>query len=303
MSKYLSQLKTFAFTDILGWSNSRHDTFQSCKRRYYYTYYSKYDFKNVSKIYVLRNLTSVPLEIGNITHKLLETMLRRFQKTFEPIDHEKLFSFAQRQVHDICRTKTFEDIYYGKRTEIDFDEEIVKPVCTALLNFLQSDRMQWIYEEALINKDDWIIELQGDHRYGECRIDSLKAYCKVDFMFPIGDGEIHILDWKTGKEHYGKHSTQLRGYAGWARCMFGLEFEKINLTIAYMLPEYRENSVQVNEYDLDNFANTVREESQEMYKYCADHHANIPLPKESFPMTEAVNFCKTCNFRELCDRV
>ena len=36
-------IKNFEYTPILGWSLSRYDTFQSCKRRYFYTYYAKFD--------------------------------------------------------------------------------------------------------------------------------------------------------------------------------------------------------------------------------------------------------------------
>ena len=36
-------LKKFDFTPILGWSVSRYDTFKTCRRRYYYTYYAKFD--------------------------------------------------------------------------------------------------------------------------------------------------------------------------------------------------------------------------------------------------------------------
>ena len=301
MSRYLDQLKIYAYTDILGWSFTRYDTFQTCKRRYYYQYYRKYDFKNLSRINLLSGLTTVPMEIGNVTHKVLETLLRRLQKSFEPIDQEKLFDYARKKTFEVCREKTFDDVYYGIRDDVDVEAEIVRPVCEAMDNFLNSERLNWIYEEAAPNKDDWIIELDEPLKYGECRIDDYKAYCKVDFLFPVGN-EIYIIDWKTGKELYNKYNTQLHGYAGWARCMFGVDLDRIKTIVAYTRPAYVEKSVQLNEYDLEDFAGRVRTQSEAMFKFCDDHHANIPLPKEEFPMTEAVSFCKTCNFRELCDR-
>src|SRR6185436_17770231 len=121
MSTYLQRLRKFEFTDILGWSYSRFATFQQCKRKYYYEYYRKRDLENLSKISVLKELTTVPLEIGNISHKLIQALLSRLQKSAEEIDREKFYEYARRLTFDVCKEKTFEDVYYGKRDGIDFE--------------------------------------------------------------------------------------------------------------------------------------------------------------------------------------
>ena len=303
MSTYYDRLRKFEFTDILGWSYSRYATFQQCKRKYYYEYYPKRDTEHaLPKLMLLKNLTSVPLEIGNISHKLIQALLSRLQKSAQEIDREKFYDYARRTTHETCKEKTFEDLYYKRRDAIDFDLEIFEPVMAAMKNFLESDRLQWLFEEALVTKEDWIIEFEDNNKYGECRIDNHKAYCKVDFLFPV-DGRLHIIDWKSGKEDYAKHSVQLRGYAGWANFQFGADYESITTTIAYLLPEYKETSVILNEYDIDDFAMRVREQTDAMQAYCEVPELNIPLPKEKFEMTPLENFCKTCKYRELCGRI
>ena len=229
-----------------------------------------------------------------------QNVRRRVSSETQRINFEKFYSYIEQETLDICSQKNFEEIHYKKRENIDFKSEVFPQVSKAMDNFLHSDRMQWLLEEALAYKDDWLIEF-GDDYYGECRIDDLKAFCKVDFMFPIED-ELHILDWKTGKEHYAKYSTQLQGYAGWANFHFGKEYSKIKTTIAYLLPEYKEKSVEVTEFHIDDFTERVRSQTDEMYKYCSEPELNIPMAKEIFKMTPAVNFCKYCRFRELCDR-
>lgn len=301
MSSYKTKLRRFEYTDVLGWSYSRFSTFKECKRKYFYEYYGKHDLENFPKINFLRKLTSVPLEIGNISHKLIQRLLQRLQKSPEAIDVEKFFDYAERQVLEICKDKNFEDVYYKKREEIDFKSEIFPRISQAMENFLKSDRLQWLFEEALVNKDEWIIEFDDKNKYGECRIDNQKAYCKVDFLFPIDD-ELHIIDWKSGKEDYPKHSTQLKGYAGWANFQFGTEISSIKPTIAYLLPEYKENSIVLNAYDIDDFSSLVRTQTEEMYDFCEIPELNIPRPKEEFKMTEHEAFCKYCKYRELCDR-
>jgi predicted RecB family nuclease len=246
----------------------------------------------------LAQLTTVPLEIGNISHKILRTLLKRLQRTSAEIDLEKFFDYAHREAYAIFRSKLFDEVYYRIRDEIDFENEIYEPVRAGLENFLRSERLEWLFEEALVTKADWVIEPDG---FGEFRMEELKAYAKVDFIFPIGD-ELHILDWKTGKEDYKKHSIQLRGYAYWANFHLEKEYSQIDTTIAHLLPEYKENSQRINEYDIEDFSSVVRSQTEEMYGYCAEPELNIPLPKDEFRMTPHENFCKTCKFRELCDR-
>lgn len=302
MSKYSSQLRRFEFTNILGWSYSRYATFLECKRKYYYQYYGKYDTENtLFQINLLKNLTTVPLEIGNISHKLIQKLLQRLQKTAEEINLGNFFAYAKRETLRICAEKNFEEVYYKRSDAVDFESEVFKKVSQAMQNFLQSGRLQWLFEEALITKDDWLIEFEKEDRFGECRIDNLKAYCKVDFMFPI-DEELHIIEWKTGKEDYTKYSVQLRGYAGWANFQFTTDYSLIKTTIAYLLPEYKEMSVELNEYDIDDFINQVKIQTERMYEFCEEPELNVPLEKEKFEMTPAVNFCKTCKYRELCNR-
>lgn len=301
MSRFLRQMRKFEYSDILGWSFSRYSTFQQCKRKYFYEYYGKRDIANAPKIARLRRLTTVPLEIGNISHKVIRRLLQRLQKVEEPINLEQFFQYVERATREIVKTKEFEDVYYQKREEIDSDVEILPEIAISMENFLKSDRMQWLFEEAIATKKDWIVELPDEFKYGECRIDELKAYCKVDFMFPIGDG-VHILEWKTGKEDYAKHGMQLRGYAGWANFQLGLDFEKITTTIAYLRPEYKEHTVILNDYDIADLAETVRNQTDAMYEYCEIPELNMPKAKEDFPMTQFEGFCKTCKYRELCDR-
>jgi hypothetical protein len=120
-------------------------------------------------------------------------------------------------------------------------------------------------------------------------------------LFPLG-GELHIIDWKTGKEDYVKHSTQLKGYAGWANFQFEADYSKIRPTVAYLLPDYKENSIQLNEFDIDDFSGQIRTQTEDMYQYCAERKLNTPHPKENFRMTPVENYCKGCKYRELCER-
>jgi len=290
-------VKRFDFTPILGWSVSRYDVFQLCKRQYFYTYYGKYDTIIPEwKINTLKKMTSIPLEIGNIAHDIIEVLLTRLQKTDDPIDTHRFADYVRRKTEDYCNAKIFSEIYYTEINRIDADD-IFKTVKMCLDNLLGSERFEWLKKEALLNKDHWIIEPGG---YGETRIDEMKAYCKVDFLFPVNKN-VFILDWKTGKPLPNKHVKQLKGYSSWASFHFSKNPTEIIPIIAYLKPAYSETEVIFNEFDLEEFSIQVRNETQEMHAFCDNVEKNIPKNKAEFKKTENKVYCRYCNFRELCE--
>jgi len=175
-------------------------------------------------------------------------------------------------------------------------EDLYPKVQSCLENLLESDRYRWLVEEAIATRDRWVIEPPG---YGETRMDGLKTYFKVDFLFPIGD-QLHILDWKTGKQDLEKHRKQLVGYSAWASYHFEVGVEKVVPTIAYLDPRYAEVEEVFNAFDLEHFAIQVRAESEEMQEYCRDVEQNIPAEKSEFPLIDDPRICSHCEFRGLC---
>ena len=175
-------------------------------------------------------------------------------------------------------------------------EDLYPKVQVCLENLLDSDRYRWLVGEAAQTSGQWVIEPPG---YGESRLDGLKAYFKVDFLFPVGD-HFHILDWKTGKSDPEKHRKQLVGYAVWASYHFEVGAEKVVPTIAYLHPRYEEVEEVFNAFDLGHFAIQVRAETEEMREYCRDVEQNIPLNKEQFPLVDDPRICSHCEFRGLC---
>ncbi|MFQ5560426.1 MAG: PD-(D/E)XK nuclease family protein, partial [Nitrospinota bacterium] len=274
----------------------RYDKFCLCKRQYYFDYYGKFDRENSrQKINELKKLTSVPLEIGNIVHDTLQALLNRLVKTEIPLDREKFFEFAVSMAQKYCATKTFAEVYYKEADQIDM-AFINEKVHISLKNFLKSDRFSWIIKEGVKKKKYWIIEPPG---YGETRIDGLKAYCKVDFLFPV-DERIYILDWKTGKADDRKHKKQLVGYTAWASYHFDKKPDQIFPVVVYLNPTYKETQLSISPDDLSQFTLHVKKETEEMYSYLVDTEKNIPKGKENFPKTADTFFCKYCNYREIC---
>jgi hypothetical protein len=288
--------KKYGFTPQLGWSISRYEVFDKCKRQYYYTYYGKYDDEVPGyKIIQLKNLTSVPLEIGNIVHDIIETFLRRLQKSDSAIDENRFYTFARQKAEEYFSTKTFIEVFCGYRERVDIEYAIGK-INTCLRNFISSPCYNWIFMKAITNKENWLIE---PDRFGETRLNGLKAYCKMDFLFPV-DGYIYILDWKTGKKDTFKHRNQLISYAASANATFGIPLQNISPKIIYLDPEFEEFEFQLCQNDLDNFFALITTQTGEMYSYCSDTDQNIPKEKSFFPKNPVKPLCRLCRFQQLC---
>lgn len=294
---HLLTLRPLSNSSRLGWSNSRYGTFDSCKRRYYYHYYgSKFDTAVPGDfIWKLKELTSIALTIGNVTHKTIEALLKRLITTEIPIDRLRLDEFIRHMVKDELRQKIFFEVYYGEKSEISEDEIFTK-ANESVINFLESERFAWILEKGVAEKEKWIIE---PPHYGETNIAGIKAYAKFDFLCVDGD-EVLIFDWKSGKEHLETHAFQLRAYSYWASYHMGIKPESITPVIAYLHPEYSEIECLFDSEQFEEFAIAVREQTKSMEGYCKDVEANTPLEKELFPLRSKDGFCERCNFKQLC---
>ncbi len=286
----------YSYTPVLGWSISRYETFDKCKRQYFYTYYSKF-VKGVPqyKITQLKELTSVALEIGNVVHDVVEAFLKRLQKSDSDIDENRFFVFAKEKTLQYFSSKTFLETHYGLYDAIDKDKAFEK-IETCLKNFITSPMFTWLFMKAITNKTNWMIEPPG---YGETRLCGLKAYCKMDFLFPV-DKDIYILDWKTGSKDTYKHSQQLIGYAAAASNNFSIPWNTIFPKIIYLYPTFEEFEIPLTEQDFSGFYNRIMQQTQEMHAYCADVQNNIPLPMDNFPCSPSSSLCRFCNFSELC---
>ena len=291
------KIKKFEYTAILGWSSTRYDIFSECKRKYYYQYYAKFDKEfQRDRINFLKGLTSIPMEIGNISHDVLKEVLERLKKSTVPIDKQKFEDYVK-NISQASTEKNFFEVHYKVQERIDA-EQLFPKTYASLINFLESERFEWIKESAISEMDKWIIEPEG---YGESRLGDLKLYCKVDFMFPSGE-KIIILDWKTGKKNEKKHSKQLVGYAAWASFHLDRKASDIEPIIVYLHPEYEEISLNPTEDELIEYKERIFSETKEMYGYCRNFEENIPLDKEAFPLLEDTAICRYCNYKELCHR-
>ena len=286
------------YTPQLGWSSTRSETFRSCRRRYFFQYYARYDSElPLARIQRLKGLSSIPMLVGGAVHDVVASLLRRLLRSAAPIDRERFERHVRQTLEAALAGTELMEVHYGQRLA-PMGDELLSPAMACLERLLTSERYSWLVE--VLQKDPrYLIEPPG---YGEARLQGMKVYAKVDCLIEVG-AEVVILDWKTGRQEPAKHLRQLLGYAAWAEDQLKVEAARIRCLAAYLQNSYAEIEKRPTAADLQGLAREVAVEIQQMRGLLRDAERNIPLGKDAFPLTENLGSCRHCQFRELCDRI
>ena len=156
-----------------SWSVSRHDTFNSCRRKYFYSYYVAPEDPEVHR---LKRLSALPLWAGSVVHEIIEGLLKTHdtlpseteqQAIVHAAVHERLLGdwraseAGPASDEGVLRFRLFEHEY---STTVDADDKkiVVGTVMRSLRNFFRSPvlqealavgRSQWLTVEDLVSFD------------------------------------------------------------------------------------------------------------------------------------------------------
>ena len=280
-----------------SWSVSRHDTFASCKRRYFYSYYASEDDPEIRR---LKKLSALPLWAGSVVHETIEAFLKTRDALPSETEQEALIKAA---VHGqmlsdwrdseagSLRFRLFEHEY---QVQVDAEDKkiVVGIVMRSLRNFFKSPvlaealavgRGQWLTVEDLISFD----------------VDGVPVFLRMDLAFRDQAGRVVIVDWKTGRGEGRFSEVQVAGYAlyaseqGWVQSP-----EEIQTELAYLaIPRYVRRAVDRKK--VDHLRRFIQKSATTMRGLLLDPVANLAR-LEDFPMVDRPQMCRRCNYRKLC---
>ena len=297
-----------------SWSASRHDTFASCKRRYYYSYYASLDDP---EIYRLKKLSALPLWAGSVVHDTIETFLRANDRLPSPEDQEAL---VRSVVHsgmvgdwrasevgppppadepgpdpgaDRPRLpfRLFEH-EYGIPVEQEDKRIAVNIVMRSLKHFFKSDTLRRALE---VGRERWLaLEDLVSFHVGE-----VEVFLRMDLAYRDHDGRVVIVDWKTGRNEGRFNEVQVAGYALYAtERAWVTEPEQISTELSYLvIPKTVRRSV--NRKAIENARSFILKSAGTMKALLLDPRDNVAR-LEDFPMIDRPQLCRRCNFRRLC---
>lgn len=293
--------RKYEYTDIAGWSFSRYDNFQTCRRQYFFDYYGKrYAPPEIrERVEFLKTLQSPALLLGQIVHAAIASNIKNIQKESQEVPLDDLIENTSHDFSKALESPLLMDSYYGSELTPAQKFSLKFKLDTCLESFYSSEWYLFIHSFPNEKKSDWIIEPED---FGEFRLDGMKAYARVDFAFPNNDGGLVVVDWKTGKRHEKKHTLQMQGYILYAHDICGYPIEKIKAVLEYLSDDSESLEYQMTQKDLRSFRMMLKKQLLELHAMCQDVDKNVPLPIESFPLKTNHRFCQWCKYRELCSR-
>lgn len=300
-----------------SWSNSRASLFADCQRQYYFNYYAHWKgneegaSKLAKEVWALKKFATIPQWTGNVVHDTIAESFIRFKDKGETATLEELFDSALDKVE-----KAIEDTKTGKwKTDKEAvrlfeierdgcispksDADIEKRIFVSLTAFYNSDIRPYLLS---IDPKDW---LSIDER-NTMVINEIPVIAAADFAFRDHDGEVFIIDWKTGNEKKDAIQQQLLVYADMAQRLWNAEPDKIRLVGVFLAEDAR-----ISQYELGNakemqesFHKRMKESVEGMRSLVVngDLCKNVPVDSEKFKIAKQKKACIFCQYKDLCNQ-
>jgi PD-(D/E)XK nuclease superfamily len=280
-----------------SWSVSRHDCFDTCRRRYFYSYYASAEDPEIRR---LKKLSALPLWAGNVVHETIEAFLKEHDAVPSRTEadaivkaavHERMLADWRDSEAGSLRFRLFEH-EYGAVVDAEDKKIVVGTVMRSLRNFFKSPtlaaamaagRDRWLTVEDLVSFD----------------VDGVTVFLRMDLAYRDADGRVVIVDWKTGRGEGRFNEVQMAGYALYAaRQGWAASAEEIRTELAYLaIPRYVRRAVDGKR--LDQARAFIVRSAGRMKALLLDPALNLAR-LESFPMIDRPQICRRCNFRALC---
>ena len=284
--------------------------FKICKRKYYYTYYGYWGGwedeadQDIKILYMLKNITSLPMLAGSIVHDQVEKVLNasRFGREI-PIDTSKRKviqnfkkSWSESKNKDWqnspkWKTNLFEH-YYGEKPTDEKLLEIRDIMLDSIKGFYSSDSYRFI---QTMSDRQWLSIEDLD----SFDFDETKVWVKLDFAIRHGE-RIYIYDWKTGKIDK-ENEVQLAVYSLYAQQKWEIDLKYIRLFDVY-LKHQLPVKVKPTPAIVESAIKLIKSSITNMKADLDDPDKNIAVV-DSFPMVsddiEAYP-CSYCNFKTVC---
>ncbi len=295
-------------TNDFSWSRSRDNTFQECKRRYFYHYYGAWGgwdaaaSEEVRRLYILKQLSSRQQWAGRVVHDAVEMAFHAFvhgrdipvepfvADVIERMRGEWRSSKAGRYRENPKSTALFEHEY---RIELKPEawQALSRNVAQCLRNFF---RLPLTAEIRKSEPEHWSIE----HWSKVFGFEGTSVWVAPDFGYWTGEGRLALVDWKTGGAAPEGAAFQLGCYALYANEVLGVEPSRVDLIEANL----REPEITRHHWSdarLEEIKEQLRLSIRSMRAYLVDAESNVAMLAD-FEKTEDLRICRWCNFRAVC---
>jgi len=298
------------FKNDFSWSFSRHNTFNTCKRKYYYSYYGSWggwnkDAEELSqKLYMLNKMTSLPMLAGSIVHDEVERTLKtlRYGRNADQNKSKDNVIKNFKQSWNQSKNKEWEDSpkwktnlfehYYDQKPSDENLLDLRDLMLDSIDGFFASDSYRFI---QTMSDSQWLAieDLDSFDMHGA------KLWVKLDFAIRHGE-RVYIYDWKTGRV-VKENEVQLAVYAIYAQQKWDVDLKLIRLFDVYLNQQL---PVKVKPTDrlISSSSDFIKASIDEMKDLLVDKENN-QTEIEFFPVVseDRENYpCSYCSFQTVC---
>ena len=292
-----------------SWSHTRRATFHECPRKYYYQYYGAHNGwlastdPAVRTVYRLKQLTTLPIEVGGAIHDAARHAIQRVRDGFPEPPFDELHDRARASLNDAWlqskerqtwerqpnRWKMFHESYYGDGLSPIQISEARDRVVRCLTNLRSSES----YRQALAAP---AVEVRPEQMLEPLDVDATPVYAVPDLHYRLGDGSWTVTDWKTGLREEPDWD-QISVYALFVRERYGAD------AVRGRVEWLNSGNVAVriiSSDDIDQTRWVISDSAGAMREYLRDVETNEPRDREAFPLRDDVAACPSCPYYELC---
>jgi CRISPR/Cas system-associated exonuclease Cas4 (RecB family) len=280
-----------------SWSLSRHETFATCRRRYFYSYYASQDDPEIQR---LKKLSALPLWAGSVVHETIEGLLKTRDALPSPEEQEALVRAAvhgqmladwRDSEQGSLRFRLFEH-EYEVPVQAEDKKIVVGVVMRSLRHFFRSDVLRELFA---VGRGSWLTveDLVSFH------VGDVEVRLRMDVAYRDAEGRVVIVDWKTGRSEGRFNEIQVAAYAAYAAEQGWMkDATEIRTELVY-LAQKRAVRRSVDARRLEHARAFIAKSAGTMKALLADPVANLAR-LEDFAMIERPQVCRRCNFRRLC---
>jgi CRISPR/Cas system-associated exonuclease Cas4 (RecB family) len=297
-----------------SWSKSRHEKFEECPRAYYYQYYGSWGGWSAPsdaparELYVLKKLSTRWQWAGSAVHEAVRHMLARARATGQRKGLEPLLEQTRRRARAVWAASR-EKSYWREPSRIEglLEHEYAEPVAPEEWRRLWDEVIEGSIRAFYGSETlDRILAVPSERWLTVDELDAwdfegTKIWVAIDFAYRDGDGRIHVLDWKTGREREVDHA-QVGVYALYARERWGAAPDEVVGGLVYLGAGARRVDVALDPAAVEEVRRQMRGSIAAM-KARLDDPARNAASEARFPRIDDRGACARCPFRRPCGRM
>lgn len=271
--------------NLFGWSKSKADTWERCKKQFFYEYAAQYEAEPLgAQAKSLKKLTKIPFLKGNLIHEAIAAEIQR-RRQGQAVNPERAKAYARTRITEVtAQPKRF------------LSEAVNGLSVTAQLPKAEEEVIQEIetfFSSIWPRYEEWeVLYVDGEEDFSSFVYGTAKVFAEPDLVTKNPDGTCLVTDWKTGSEwEEPEESEELSAQILWVERRYKLLLPQITAEYVYLRTgQVRETRRTLEQ--MEKFVTRFIRSTSEMLQ--AENESDLPP-------TPSLKNCLDCKFATICE--